>query len=209
MFFISIEGNEAAGKSTIIKKLKLYFDSKNISCFITREPGGTGCETSEKIRKILSNEEKNAKTELLLYMMSRNEHVEKIIKNKKEYDIVITDRFYHSSIIYQGYLKKLGIEWVKKINEFFFADYIPNLVIVLLIKPETSIFRLKNRVKKNYYDKISIKKHKKIYIGYKKIIDKNNNIFYINGELKIEIIINKIINLIKRTRKKYENTKKF
>jgi dTMP kinase len=101
MKFITFEGIEGCGKSTQARKLHEFF----LGSILTREPGGT--VAGEKIREILiaDNLEKlEAKTEIFLNFAARIEHVEKLIKpalhNGK---IIISDRFFDSTFVYQGY----------------------------------------------------------------------------------------------------------
>jgi dTMP kinase len=102
--FITFEGGEGAGKTTQIKLLRDYLESKNISTLITREPGGT--PGGEDIRKLLKEGEKSkwdGISEALLLYAARHDHVEKIIKPAlKEGKWVLCDRFSDSSLVYQG-----------------------------------------------------------------------------------------------------------
>ena len=98
--FITFEGGEGVGKTTQSRMLHEYLLSKGIKNIVTREPGGT--KVSEYIRKFLSDNEVLNKTELLLIMASRNEHLEQVIKRALAQGVwVICDRFIDSTICYQ------------------------------------------------------------------------------------------------------------
>ena len=120
-FFITFEGIEGSGKSYQSKKLFKKVKSMGYSAIYSREPGGTN--SAEKIRKIILTGKKNKftnTTDTLLYLASRNEHLEKKIKPalKKKY-IVICDRFSDSTQAYQAYgrgVNKFLINAVHKIG---------------------------------------------------------------------------------------------
>ena len=117
--FITLEGPDGCGKTTIAQMLYDRLIS-NYEVVRTREPGGT--KISEKIRElILSNDniEMTSRTEALLYAAARAQHVEeKIIPSIEKGNIVLCERFVISSLVYQGIGRSLGVEEVRKINEF-------------------------------------------------------------------------------------------
>ena len=119
MKFITFEGIEGSGKSTQSKKLHAYFLKKSQDAILTREPGGT--KASEQIREILITQENlEAKTELLLNFASRNEHVEKLIKPSLQNNkIVICDRFFDSTYAYQGSAMGVDFALIDKIKDFY------------------------------------------------------------------------------------------
>ena len=113
--FITFEGIEGSGKSTQVRKLHEFFQSKSIDSILTREPGGT--KAGELVRAVLLNEEiekLEAKSELFLNFAARIEHVEKLIKPalaaKKT---VICDRFFDSTFAYQGSAFELGFDLIE------------------------------------------------------------------------------------------------
>ena len=132
--FITLEGPDGSGKSTILKLLEKHFINENILHIITREPGGT--KIGEDIREIiLSNDNHNmgAETEALLYAAARGQHVHERIKpSLKEGKHVLCDRFLLSSLAYQGVGRNLGIDKVKYINEFGIKELKPDLILFLL-----------------------------------------------------------------------------
>lgn len=204
--FISFEGVDGSGKTTIINMLKENI--KNIKNYtenqivFTREPGGTS--VGEKIRNILANDEMDDKTEALLFAASRAEHVsKKIIPALNENKIVICDRFIHSSLAFQGLYKNLGLEKVLSINEFGLNKCYPDVVFYIDVPIEVSHKRLSNRIDKiDRLDLITIDQIKKINESYKKALNtlKNVKIIKIDGtktprEITIKILdeINKLL----------------
>lgn len=110
--FITFEGTEGSGKTTLINKVVDYLNSKNIKNIKTREPGGI--KIAEEIRNVIlnvDNTQMDKITEALLYAASRRQHlVEKVIPYLEEGYVVICDRFIDSSLAYQGYARGIGID---------------------------------------------------------------------------------------------------
>ncbi len=162
--FITFEGIDGCGKTTQIELLKKKLDGQNKNYHLLREPGGT--ETGEKIRQILlDNGETNLqpKTELLLYSASRHQlYNEKIAPILKEGEIAICDRFFDSTVAYQGYGRGLDIDFVDKLNNFVTDGLAPDLTFFLDISIEESHNRLnenssRDRMEnedKNFYQKV-------------------------------------------------------
>ena len=126
--FITFEGPEGSGKTTVLNQINKLL-SENYNVISTREPGGVS--TGEEIRNILLDGENiDIRTEALLFAASRREHlVEKVIPALKNNKVVLCDRYIDSSLAYQGYARGIGIEEVKKINEFAINGLYPDLTI--------------------------------------------------------------------------------
>ncbi len=180
--FITFEGNDGSGKTTIINGLKDIYRKCGKKVFTTREPGGKNCWVAEKIRKIIMDNDLTPEMELLLFMVSRLEHIEKVLNKKsKTNDLILCDRYYYSSVVYQGCLRELGMKKVLDMNKIAFKNNIPDLTIIVLVKPECGLKRIKeNNMKQNRFDKMNIEKHNKIYNGYKKILKYDKNIYTID-----------------------------
>lgn len=142
--FITIEGGEGAGKTSLIKQLVNTMQSKGRSVVVTREPGGI--PIAEKIRTVILDTEHttmDARTEALLYAASRRQHlVEKVIPALESGQIVICDRFVDSSLAYQGHARGLGIEEVWRINQFAIGDTMPDLTVYMDVSPEVGLARI-------------------------------------------------------------------
>lgn len=201
--FITFEGIDGSGKSTILKELsKIIIDLKiTKEIFITREPGGT--PLAEKIREVIIKNEMLPYTEALLYAASRCEHVNNvIIPAIKRNAIVFCDRYVESSICYQGFMKGLGEKNIKFINKLATQDTKPDLIFFLNVSIQTSNERMNTNRKDSMdrFDKME-NNYKKILIdAYKKILSKNKNVIFIDAEKSINEIIDEIINHLKLKR---------
>ena len=173
-FFISFEGPDGAGKSTVLKQVMAQITPKlQTQYLVTREPGGS--VIAEKIRKIIldpNNSKMAAKTEALLYAASRSQHMtEVIIPALKAGKLVVSDRFVDSSLAYQGAGRNLGIKEIKQINDFATSGIEPNLTIFLDIDPAVGLARIQKQ-RPNGEDRLEQEKlafHKRVYGGYQKI----------------------------------------
>lgn len=141
--FITLEGVEGCGKSTQIKLLSRFLSERGIEHVITREPGGT--EIGDKIRKILldvSNLKMEPLTELLLYAASRAQHILEIIKPAiSSGKIVVCDRFYDSTLAYQGHARGIDPVLVNKSIEIATGGLKPDITFLLDIPAEVGIER--------------------------------------------------------------------
>lgn len=199
--FITFEGIDGSGKSTIIKLIqeKLLALNLNKKVFITREPGGT--QLSEKIRNIILDNNMLPITETLLYAAARAEHVHNFIKPEiAKGNIILCDRFLESSLCYQGFLKGVGYKNVKLLNKLSVDNLKPDLIFFLNISTETSVNRISNnRTKKDRFDSLSIDDKKKIINAYDYVFKKNKNVYYIDGEKSVVDIVGEIFNIITNT----------
>lgn len=136
--FITLEGGEGAGKTTVAYSVIEKLSSVGIKAIYTREPGGI--KIAEKIREIIldpNHTEMDCRTEALLYAAARRQHlVEKVKPAMENGYVVLCDRFVDSSIVYQGYARGIGMEEVLKMNEFAIEGFMPNLTIFFDIEPE-------------------------------------------------------------------------
>lgn len=194
--FITLEGPDGSGKSTIMKKLTHYFKDKNIDFIGTREPGGT--EIGEDIRNIIldkKNENMAAETEALLYAASRGQHVhEKILPALKMGKIVLCERFILSSLAYQGVGRGLGIEEVRMINDFAIKGIRPDLTLFFHVDPSLTLDRKTKRNEGDRLEKEGTEFHKEVYRGYMELLKKHpENIKIIDASKTIEEVFNQSI----------------
>ena len=198
-YFITFEGGEGTGKTTIINYINDYLIKKGYQVIKTREPGGI--EIAEQIRSIIldvKNTKMDYRTEALLYAASRTQHLaEKVIPALKENKIVLCDRYLDSSLVYQGIARGLGIDNVLKIN-MFATEYMPNITFFIDVKPEICFKRLKDNNRE--MDRLDLEKmdfHNMVYEGYKEVAKMYpKRIVSIDGDRKIEDIIEDIKNRI-------------
>ncbi len=205
--FITLEGPDGSGKSTIMKLIIDYFNNKNIDFIATREPGGT--EIGEKIRNIILDEKnKNmaAETEALLYAASRGQHIEeKILPALKMGKVVLCERFVLSSLAYQGVGRNLGIEKVKMINDFAIKGVSPDLTLFFHVDPVVTLDRKTEKEGGDRLEKEGSKFHKEVYEGYMKLLSLYpENIEIIDASKSIEEVFHQSIYHIEKILKKRE-----
>lgn len=144
--FISFEGGEGSGKSTQSKLLKEWFENEGKSVVLSREPGGT--DLGKNLRKILLDNDTgniSPRSEALLYAADRAHHVYSLIRPALERgDVVITDRYFDSSIAYQGAGRILSPNDVARINRWATESLFPTLTIILDQPADIGLSRIKS-----------------------------------------------------------------
>ncbi len=144
--FITVEGLEGSGKSSVIKFLYSFLKKKKLSMKMYRDPGST--PIGKKIRRILldnKNKELAPYTELLLYLAARTQLIEeKLKKDLFTYDFIICDRFFDSTLAYQGFALGLG-KVVDRAVEMFSLNIKPDLTLFLDVPVRKGLLRLKNK----------------------------------------------------------------
>ena len=142
--FITIEGPEGSGKSSVTKKVAERLQKEGYDIVFTREPGGT--DISEQIRNIIldkNNTKMDPMTEAMLYAASRRQHlVEKVWPLSNEGKIVISDRYLDSSLAYQGGARGLGIDNILQLNNFATEGSFPDLTLLFDIDPRIGLKRI-------------------------------------------------------------------
>lgn len=174
--FITMEGPEGAGKTTILKLLGEYLQQEGYSVVLTREPGGI--PIAEQIREVILKKENTAmdsRTEALLYAAARRQHlIEKIIPALDKGMIVLCDRFIDSSLAYQGHARGLDVEEIYNINQFAIGDFMPEVTFYFDIDPAEGLKRIQiNQHREvNRLDLESLQFHEKVREGYQLIMEK-------------------------------------
>ena len=198
--FITFEGIEGSGKSYQSRKLYKKIKEMKLPAIYTREPGGT--KGAEKIRELILKDyfDKNPKekfsknTDTLLYLASRNEHIEKKIKPAiRSKKIIICDRFIDSTLAYQVYGKKVNKNLINHIHKHILGNLRPNLTILLIANISNAMNRLNKRKKKNRYDKFSKSFYIKVQNAFIKIANKDKRRCFILDNSKDSDSIEKII----------------
>lgn len=141
--FITFEGIDGCGKSTQIKLISDYLESKGFEIIHSREPGGS--PIGEQIRNVLldiNNKGMSDRTECLLYAASRVQHIDEVIRPAIESGkMVLCDRFIDSSIAYQGYGRNLGECFVRNVNSYV-ENCMPDITFYYRLDVETSRARI-------------------------------------------------------------------
>ena len=199
--FITLEGPDGSGKSTIINLISDYMKQKGIEFTVTREPGGT--LIGEEIRDIIidnKNTNMGAETEALLFAAARGQHIhEKIIPALNDGKIVISDRFLLSSLAYQGIGRNLGVERVKMINDFGLRGIYPDLVLFFHIDPEITLERKTDGMGGDRLEQEGVEFHKKVYEGYMELLKKYpENVKIIDATKSVDEVFSQSIHEIEK-----------
>lgn len=173
LMFITLEGPEGSGKTSHIPHLVEFLREKGHIVFPTREPGGTSI--SEQIRDILhdmKNAEMHPRTETLLYQAARAQIVEQVIQPRLAGgEIVISDRYYDSTIAYQGYGHQQNLEDVRALVKYATGGLTPDLTILLDLDIEVGLKRkTQNEMEWNRMDAYTVEFHKRVRAGYLEMV---------------------------------------
>ena len=170
--FITLEGPEGSGKTSHIPHLVEFLREKGYTVFPTREPGGTSI--SEQIRDVLhdmKNAEMHARTETLLYQAARAQIVEQVIKPRlADGEIVISDRYYDSTIAYQGYGHQQNLDEIRALVKYATGGLTPDLTILLDLDVEVGLGRKKKDNEWNRLDAYTVEFHRRVRAGYQEMV---------------------------------------
>jgi len=198
--FITFEGIEGSGKSTQCKLLKEYLEGKGRKVSVTREPGWGAMG---KLIRNLILEEKDMDihpfTELCLFCADRVQHVKDYISPRiEEGEVVICDRYFDSTIIYQGYGRQLDLYMVKKLAEASTLNLVPDITFLLNLPVIEGLKRLDLRDETtNRMDEEPLEFHELIRQGYVSEANLNTNrIKIINASHNAEDVQKQIRSLI-------------
>ncbi|GGE84482.1 dTMP kinase [Priestia taiwanensis] len=199
--FITFEGPEGAGKTTVLQQVANRLREEGIKIVVTREPGGI--HISEQIRGIILDQQNtmmDARTEALLYAAARRQHlVEKVIPALETGHLVLCDRFVDSSLAYQGHARGLGMEEIYQINKFAIESCMPDMTIYFDIHPEVGLARIRANENRevNRLDLENIHFHEKVRAGYLKIAAaEKERIQMIDASQSIEDVYQRVLHII-------------
>ena len=166
--FISFEGTEGVGKSTLICKIHQFFEQQGKEVVLTREPGGT--PLAEQIRSLLlavnHDEPMSHDTELLLIYAARAQHLQQVILPALEAGkIVLSDRFTDASFAYQCAGRGLSQEKLQLLNQTFVAK-MPNITFWLDAPIELGMTRARERGALDRFEQEKLSFFSKVRAGY-------------------------------------------
>jgi len=167
--FITFEGGEGAGKTTQIHILKTALEKAGIAAVTTREPGGS--PGAEEIRKLLVEGEPDRwqpMTEALLNIAARSDHVKRFIRPQMDAGKwVVSDRFFDSTLAYQGYGHGLELSRLEQLHEIVFADFYPDLTLIFDVPVEIGLARtgIRGGVE-DRFEKMDISFHERLRRGF-------------------------------------------
>lgn len=200
--FITFEGVEGCGKSSIINYVYQELIKENKKIILTREPGGV--KISEDIRNIIldkSNTNLDKRTETLLFAASRRQHlVEKVWPALANKTIVLCDRYIDSSLAYQGIANEVGMDEVLNVNMFATENTLPDYTILLDLDPIIGLERI-NKNSNREVNRIDLKQisfHEKVRNGYLLLAKKYpERIIVINANNSFDIVKNEVLQVIR------------
>ena len=197
--FISFEGPDGVGKTTQLKLLADTLIQQGYDVLCTREPGGT--KIGDKIRRILldpDNREMAARTEAMLYMADRAQHVaERILPAMNEGKIVLTDRFSDSTIVYQGAARGLSYDDLKRLDTFSTQGLTPDVTILLDADAPSIEARLSKRRVLDRLEQETDTFHKKVRRGFLTLAaQETKRIHLIDARASVESISEQIVQLV-------------
>lgn len=174
--FITFEGLDGSGKTTQVRLTAAHLREMGYEVLLTREPGGTAI--GDQIREVLHSLDNTAMhptTELLLYNASRAQLVAEVLRPYlASGGLVLCDRFYDSTLAYQGYGHQLNLDSLRAIIDFATGGLRPDLTIFLDITPEDGLTRRKQASlfgeEWNRLDDMELAFHRRVYHGYEALI---------------------------------------
>lgn len=205
--FITFEGNDGSGKTTISVKVYEALKEKGYPVIYTREPGGI--DIAEQIRSVIldpKNTAMDARTEALLYAASRRQHLmEKVLPALAEGKIVLCDRFIDSSLAYQGIGRGIGIDEVLKINEFAIEGHMPDATVFLSVSLETGLQRVNARGNLDRLDNEKEDFHKRVAQGYDIVKERfANRMKIVNAQQAIEDVFQDALHTVEEIIQRYD-----
>jgi len=166
--FITIEGGEGAGKSTMMDQIAAWLESHGHHVVRTREPGGT--VLAERIRAILLDDrhgELSSQSELLLVFASRAQHLEELIRPAlARGETVLCDRFTDASWAYQGGGRQMPAEWIAALEQMVHGDLQPDLTLLLDLPVELGLKRASHRGEADRFEQESLDFFKRVRQAY-------------------------------------------
>ncbi|MBT2732345.1 dTMP kinase [Carnobacterium sp. ISL-102] len=194
--FITIEGPDGAGKTSVIKELiPMLVKTVQQEIVATREPGGS--RIAEEIRELIlnpENTEMDIRTEALLYAAGRRQHlIEKIIPALEAGKVVICDRFVDSSLAYQGVARGIGVSEVAKINQFATENLSPDLTLYLDIEAHLGLERINQNKENRQFDRLdqeTLEFHEKVRSAYLDIAkEQSERVVQIDASQELEKVV--------------------
>lgn len=200
--FISIEGPDGSGKSSLIKELTRQLTELGYDVVATREPGGS--PIAEHIREVIldvSNTSMDSKTEALLFAAARRQHlVETILPALQAGKLVLSDRFIDSSIAYQGVARGIPAEDIWAINQFGIEDHMPDLTLLIDVPAEVGLERIYKSQGQRQFDRLdqeSIEFHQLVRNAFLEIEQNNERVILVDGDQSVADVTKDCLTILK------------
>jgi len=200
--FITFEGGEGCGKSTHVARMAERLRAGGRTVLTLREPGGT--DLGEEIRHILLRHKKMdgmvAEAELLLFCASRAQLVREVIQPALEAGaVVLADRFFDSTTVYQGVGRRIDAEKVALINRFAIGDCLPDLTLVIDLDPRIGLARARGRELFDRMENQALDFHQRVRQGYLDLVRREpSRVKLVDGSASLDEVSAQIWSLIER-----------
>lgn len=176
-YLISFEGGEGAGKSTQIVRLRERLSKEGFDVVVVREPGGT--VISEQIREVVLSAKNIGiayTTEVLLFQAARAQvYRELVLPSLEANKIVLMDRTRDSSVVYQGMVRKFGVELINELNKISTKDTYPDLTFLLDVDAKTGLGRQAQAGGSNRMEMENISFHEQVREAYLTLAKANDH----------------------------------
>jgi dTMP kinase len=177
--FITFEGIEGSGKSTVAHMLVEYLQERELDPLLTKEPGG--CALGRNLRHLLLDARArnlSGRAELFLFLADRAQHVKEIIRPALEAgQIVFCDRYTDSTLAYQGYGRGLDTEFLRRLNEAATCGLVPDITLLLDVPVPCGLMRAGQRnrregtiISEGRFESESLDFHERVQLGYHALV---------------------------------------
>ena len=198
-YFITLEGPEGGGKTHQAARLVDYLKKRGFNALLTREPGGT--PISDQIRQVLGNLGNTAmdpRTEFLLFSAARAQHVQQVIQPHLDGGgVVVCDRYFDSSLAYQGFGHRLDLATLREVTRFATSGLIPNLTLLLDLPVEQGLERRQRGGNWNRLDAYALEFHERVRQGYARLAaDEPERWVMVDAAREINTVWNDVITAV-------------
>ncbi|MDO4431971.1 MAG: dTMP kinase [Aerococcaceae bacterium] len=201
--FISIEGPDGAGKSSVIQQLAEQLrHTYGYEVLTTREPGGN--RIAEQIRNVIldvDNVEMDSRTEALLYAAARRQHlVQKVLPALEAGQFVLCDRFVDSSLAYQGIARGIDTDLIWQINQFAIEGYLPDLTLLIDVPAEVGLARIHAARGERQFDRLDqedLAFHQTVRDAFLQMEKTQDRIVRVDGTLSLPEVVAACIEQLK------------
>ena len=192
--FISIEGPDGSGKSSVIKQLANLLEADGYELVLTREPGGS--PIAEQIREVIldvNNTAMDPLTEAMLYAAGRRQHlVDTILPGLAAGKLVLSDRFVDSSLAYQGVGRQLPLADIWSINQLAIDGHLPDITLLLDLPAELGLERIYRAQGQRQFDRLdqeNLTFHQEVRQAFLELAAKEDRIHLIDANQPIEAVV--------------------